>query len=534
MKKAICLVFLLVYSISLPHVGYAAESKDATAESVVGLLVDMLVENGTLTQEQARTVAQRVQWLDEEVERVKQEEAEKIRKLEQTVQWLDEQVARARQKEAQERMRASREQTEQDLHTMAASDDAMKVSWDDGLRFESRDGNFETKIGGRIIADTLNTFSHGDLPNSIRPSGDFNNRNDMAYIRSARLNIEGTLFEDYFYNFEYEFDGDINTKTEVDGLRDMYMGMKDIPFIGSVSVGHTKEPFGLEESTSRSNITFLERSLADVFSPGFSWGVGIKNAVLDDRVTYGVGMFHTSDKSGTTSYGNAWNLTTRVTGLPWYEGKDKLLHLGTSYSLRNPKEGGFSGTGNTDDSIRFRQRPDMYTRDHIVDTGALKIDQENRLGLEGAFMYGPFSMQGEFIQTWLDPYDPSLKTGHLYGGYGSVSYILTGEHREYDKNDGRFQGVIPYKNFSLKNFSLKNFSLMNRTWGAWEIAARWSYLSLDDDDMSIDGGKAFATTVGLNWYLNPNMRIMLNWVHSERRDTDGAIDGIQLRMQVDF
>lgn len=532
MKKAIVSVFLSVYLIVSPCVSYAAESKDLAADSVVGLLVDMLVENETLTPEQAQKLAERVQWLDDEVKRVKQEEAERIQKLEETVQWLDEQVARAKQKEAAERMRAAIEQSEEHMPTPEVSGNTMEASWKDGIHFESRNGDFETKIGGRIFADVLNTYAHGDLPDSIRPQGDFNNRNDQAYLRSARLNIEGTMYEDYFYNFEYEFNGDINSKTEVDGLRDMYMGMKDIPFIGSVSVGHMKEPFSLEESTSSSNITFIERSLANVFAPGFSWGVATENELFDDRVTYGLGMFLDSDNSGTMSYGNAWSLTTRVTGLPWYAGEDKLLHLGTSYTLRNPKEGGFSG--NRDDTIRFRQRPDMYTRDHIVDTGTLSIDKENRLGLESAFVYGPFSMQGEFVGTWLEPHDPSLDTGYLYGGYGAISYILTGEHRVYDKNDGRFQGVIPYKNFSLKNFSLKNFSLMNRTWGAWEIAARWSYLCLDDKAMAIEGGETFATTVGLNWYLNPNMRIMLNWVHSELSDTDGAIDGIQLRMQIDF
>ena len=504
MKKAIFSVFLLVCLISSPYASYAAEREGyagrgkeyaAASEDVVDLLVEMLVGNGTLTQEQGQKLAQRAKRLEAE-------------------------MVSAKQKEAEERKRASVEQwREQEI--------PMQTSWKDGIRFESRNGDFKTKIGGRIFSDLLNTYSHGDLPDSIRPLGDFNNRNDEAYMRSVRLNIEGTMYEDYFYNFEYEFNGDINTKTEVDGLRDMYIGMKNIPFIGSVSVGHMKEPFSLEESTSHSNTIFLERSLANVFAPGFSWGVGIHNAVLDDRVTFAGGIFLNSDNSGTTSYGDAWNLTARVTGLPWYGGKDKLLHIGTSYSLRNPKEGGFV---TADHTIRFRQRPDMYTRDYIVDTGTFDINKENRLGLESAFVYGPFSLQGEFIGTWLEPYDTAQdSTGFLYGGYGALSYIITGEHRIYDKNDGRFKGVIPDKNFSLKNFSLKD-----RSWGAWEITARWSYLSLEDKDMDIQGGKAFATTVGLNWYLNPNMRIMLNWVHSELEDTNGAIDGIQVRVQVTF
>jgi phosphate-selective porin OprO/OprP len=552
MKKAIVSVFLSVYLISLPYASYAAESE-------VDLLVEMLVDNGTLTQEQAQKLAQEAKRLKEAKERARQEEREEIiticiQQVDHTIQphkeaedMLSTSLEQLEQKmrthkEAEEMLSASIEQLEQKMRTYKEAEEinstsieqtqqqaiTMDASWKDGLRFKSRDGNFETKIGGRIFADLVNTSADGELPESIRPQGDFNNRNDEAYIRSARLNIEGTMYEDYFYNFEYEFEGDINTKTEVDGLRDMYMGMKGIPFMGRVSVGHMKEPFSLEESTSSSDTTFIERSLANVFAPGYSWGVASQNAFLDDRVTLGVGTFVDSDSSGTTSYGNAFGITTRVTGLPWYGGEDKLLHTGTSYTLRNPKEGGFNG--NPDDTVRFRQRPDMYTRDYLVDTDDLYIDQDNRLGFETAFMYGPFSVQGELIQTWLEPADASSHdSAHLYGGYGSVSYILTGEHRIYDKNDGRFQGVIPNKNFSLKNFSLKD-----RTWGAWEIAARWSYLSLEDKDMDIEAGEADAATVGLNWYLNPNMRLMLNWVHSKLKDTDGSIDGIQLRAQVDF
>lgn len=491
MKKAVWFVFLTVYLISSLCAGYAAAGEDYSDDGVVDLLVEMLVENDTLTKAQAKKLLEK---LEAAAERAAQKKAEEVV------------------------MSVSIEETQ-------GNEVLLKTTWDDGIRFESLNGDFKARIGGRIFADILNTNSKGNLPNVISSGGNFNERNDQAYLRSARLNIEGTMYDEYFYSFEYEFDGDINTKTEVDGLRDMYLGMKGIPYIGQISVGHMKEPFSLEESTSSSDITFIERSLANVFVPGFSWGVASQNALLDDRVTYGLGVFLNSDSSGTTSYGDTWNFTTRVTGLPWYGGKDKLLHIGTSYSLRNSPGGGYS----SDDEMRFRQRPEMNTRDYIVDTGTIDVNGENRLGLEAACVYGAFSVQGELIQTWLEPYDSSQKSGHLYGGYGALSYLLTGEHRQYDKNDGRFQGVIPNKNFSLKKFSLTD-----RTWGAWEITARWSYLSLEDKGMGIEGGRALGTTVGLNWYLNPNMRIMLNWVHSELKGTNGSIDGVQLRTQVDF
>ncbi|MDR6306728.1 phosphate-selective porin [Nitrobacter vulgaris] len=47
--------------------------------------------------------------------------------------------------------------------------------------------------------------------------------------------------------------------------------------------------------------------------------------------------------------------------------------------------------------------------------------------------------------------------------------------------------------------------------GAWEIAARYSYMDLNDN--LVFGGKQNNVTVGLNWYLNDNMRVMFNWIH---------------------
>jgi phosphate-selective porin OprO/OprP len=128
------------------------------------------------------------------------------------------------------------------------------------------------------------------------------------------------------------------------------------------------------------------------------------------------------------------------------------------------------------------------------------------------------------MQTWLDtPNGITSDTGYLYGGYGYISYVITGEHREYDKKSGVFKSVVPNHIFSIKD----------GTWGAWEVAARCSYLCLDSKNVGISGGTALNTTIGLNWYLNPNMRIMFNFVHSNRIGY-GAIDGVQLRAQVDF
>ena len=59
------------------------------------------------------------------------------------------------------------------------------------------------------------------------------------------------------------------------------------------------------------------------------------------------------------------------------------------------------------------------------------------------------------------------------------------------------------------------------------------YSNLDLDSGSIMGGQMKDLTLGLNWYLNPNSRVMLNYVKSKVSDIGNA-SAIQMRFQVDF
>jgi phosphate-selective porin OprO and OprP len=444
------------------------------------LLVEMLVENGVLTQEQAQLLASKA----------KEKAAKKAE--EKTTRGTDTSAKKSH------------------------SDNTVKTTWKNGLKFETPDLNFNARIGGRIHADMVYVRGQSALTDMIRPQGDFNRRNDRALIRRARLYFEGTVYKDVFYKLQYDFSGDLNNNNEVEGFKGAYIGVKNIPYVGKITVGQMKEPFGLERLTSSNDITFIERALPSVFTPGYSWGAMVDNNWFDERVTFSLGAFRNSTESGTMASDSEWNLTTRVTGLAWYEAKDKLAHLGASYSLRVPES--------TDRyRVRYRQRPELRTRDRFVDTGNFAIDLENRSGLEGAVVYGPLSIQGEFMQTWVDNPAGLSKTGYLYGAYGYVSYFLTGENRKYNKSSGEFSGVEPRENFSIEN----------GTWGAWELAARYSHLDLDDKEAGITGGILNDITLGVNWYLNPLVRIMFNYVHSHRAGY-GHADGVQGRVQVAF
>ncbi|MEQ1825358.1 MAG: porin, partial [Pirellula sp.] len=123
----------------------------------------------------------------------------------------------------------------------------------------------------------------------------------------------------------------------------------------------------------------------------------------------------------------------------------------------------------------------------------------------------------------------------LNGAYSQVGFFLTGEHRPYDRKAGAIDRVIPFHSVSK----------CGGGWGAWEIAGRWSYLDLTDQQ--ILGGMMQNMTAGLNWYVNPNCKCVFNYIHSwaDARPSRNGIntsnnfinsqtDAYGLRCQLDF
>jgi phosphate-selective porin OprO/OprP len=71
--------------------------------------------------------------------------------------------------------------------------------------------------------------------------------------------------------------------------------------------------------------------------------------------------------------------------------------------------------------------------------------------------------------------------------------------------------------------------------GAWEVAARLSYIDLSDEN--IRGGRLTDVTLGINWYLNPYCKFVGNYIHAfldhpVRGDSDTDIYAV--RAHLDF
>jgi phosphate-selective porin OprO/OprP len=287
-----------------------------------------------------------------------------------------------------------------------------------------------------------------------------------------------------------------------------------------------REPYSLENSTAGGNLTFLSRSLPTLaLAPGRNIGIATASTAFDKRMTWSAGWFWNTGSFD--NFGGAkdalnnsigTDVVARVTGLARYAdaGRD-LIHLGLSLSHQRYS-----------DQVRTRAVPEtILTTDDLVDTGKVKLDSALQINPEFAMVSGPWSFQAEYFHTALKA--SGAGNSRLRGIYAFGSYLLTGESRSYDRDAGVFDGVRPKRKFAWGG----------EGWGAWEVALRLS--SVDLTDGAVSGGRQTDVTAGLNWYINDDARVMLNYVHGRVSDRANppAIDGgrvnvLQARVAIDF
>ena len=401
--------------------------------------------------------------------------------------------------------------------------------WSEGFKFESSDGRFNFKFGGRIMNDWVVIGSYDD---NLRTS--LGDPTQGTEFRRVRFFNSGTIYNNIDYKLQFDFVGG-----DAD-LKDAYIQINQIPAIDHLKIGRYKEPFGLEELTSSKYITFMARALTSPFQPSRNSGVTTHNKVLDGRMTYAIGTFLNTDGFGSTQAGETaqFNVTGRITGLPW-EKENNLVHLGFAYQLRNPDK----------NEVQYSSEPETHQQPDFVDTETLdNVSDENIMGFELAAVYGPFSIQSEFQRSTLnrtisldntqnsETKDKEISTNFsAFYVYGSV-FLTKGDHRSY--GGGSFGRVKPKKNFGQES-----------GFGALELALRYSDLDLIEGKSAItdgdfvgsslvEGGELSDITVGLNWYLNPSTRIMFNYVFADvdrgPNNANGDAGFFRTRFQIDF
>lgn len=376
-------------------------------------------------------------------------------------------------------------------------------------QFTSADKAFSFKLRGRIELDT----AFFDVRRGER---DFNNG---AELRRARLGMEGKMFTDWGYRLEADVAAgsrDDSSGSEVD-VKDAYIQYNGIKDVG-ITVGQHKTPNGLDQLTSSTNLIFMERaSFSEAFldrrNGGGDFKLGISGRYAQPNWTLTLGAFGENTAiTGNSGADEGYSFHGRATFAP-VNTDENLIHLGVSGLWRD--------TGGRE-SVRFGDRPEVRVDGtRLVDTSAFSAKSYTFVGAEFIGATGPVFVQAEYGRTNVERPN-GLADVAFDGGYVQAGWFLTGERLPY--KDGVLGRVEPKNNFSLKDGGS----------GAFQLAARYSALGLNDG--LIQGGRSENLTVALNWYANPYLRVMLNWVRfdTSRRgiETDG--DAFATRFAVNW
>jgi len=254
--------------------------------------------------------------------------------------------------------------------------------------------------------------------------GDFGSSLDVRRFRAFAV---GTIDRHLRYHVEYDFGADWGFKDAfVEGVdRGLTVWGYDI---GQFRLGHFKEPFSLERQTSSNSFGFLEWSLpVGTFAPGRNIGFMLHDTARRDRVSWAAGFFSFGKSQEDNVSTSTLSITGRVTGLPiWQDEGRRLLHLGASFSTREPRS----------NEVQYTSRPEARFVPFMIDTGTITSSKTDLYGLEVAGVRGPLWLQSEWIQASVAA--PDAGDPNFWGAYVQVGWFITGEVRHYQRGNGTF------------------------------------------------------------------------------------------------
>ncbi len=251
-----------------------------------------------------------------------------------------------------------------------------------------------------------------------------------------------------------------------------------------IQAGQYKQFNSLEELTSTRHNDFQSKAMVtNLF--GIARRVGVSYGVEEASYGYSVGWF---GRELTRNLAHGAGFGGRAYYAPIND-VGHFLHFGLS-----------ANDFDTDaDTLRLRVRPDAdLATARLIDAGNMtNTDRQTTIGVEGAYVNGPFKVQAEYMHSTVDRFavnsasqsskDFSGDSWYLYGLWN-----ITGETWTYKAG----LPVTQYPNDPAA--------------GMWQVGLR--YDSTDLNDNQVLGGEEQNITLGVNWYWRANFKFMLNYV----------------------
>ena len=369
--------------------------------------------------------------------------------------------------------------TQENLDKMATTNPV--VSTKGGIKITSPDKKFEASIGGRIHFD------------AYAYDRDLADTTGTTEFRRARLTLQGKA-----YGWDYKMENDFGAGGGLEGFRDVYIARSALG--GKFTIGHFKPYRSMEELTSSNEILMMERPFASATGlfngRQFQQGVGYLRA--GDNYTAGFSAFNLRGASGTRNEGVGY--AGRATFAP-INTAESTLHFGGWVSQENANKG--SADLRASASYAGRRGPSQT----IATVSGASGDEVTAYGLEAAGSFGPVFFQGEYANaSFGQPIGPDqdVASWYLQG-----SWHLNGGHKPYKSGTGVFGSAAAADR------------------GLWELTAR--YDSIENKDVpELD---VSSWIVGMNYYVNPNLRFMFNYTQGDNGFTGDETGQYALRTQ---
>jgi len=459
-----------------------------------------------------------------------------------------------------------------DVQNQQAS--AVKVTIANGRpTIASADGNFTAQIRALAQADWgyySQTAAAAALPTAYGPD-----LGSGANFRRVYLGIQGKLFGDWSYNFNYDFGGSGGTETpgHIQSVYLEYDGLAPWAF----RVGAFPPPTNIEDGTSSSDTIFLERNAPSDLQRNIAGGDG-RDAVTilytgdtvfgaasftGNKIQDGAKALAAAGATAAPNYDEQLAVVGRLSYLPISSADAHwLIGVNGTYVIKPPDlvPNGTATLATTPgasakNSVTLSDPPELTIDSNgtlLATTGSQPANHVSQWGAETAGNFQNFYGQAGYYGFQVDRAPVAFKTftsatasattvvqpsnNSFSAWYVQGSWILTGESKGYNPATGSFTPPKPAHPFSLDDGG----------WGAWELAARYSALNLNShaNDGSnvitawtgattrtytyyntVRGGDQRIATVGLNWYPNNTVRFALNyeWIDVNRLQTPAAV-----------
>ncbi|HEX3718522.1 MAG TPA: porin [Verrucomicrobiae bacterium] len=409
---------------------------------------------------------------------------QRINSLEQQLKQLQSQVQQ--QQSAPPAQSPTQPPVGQSASVPPAKSPVVFTAGPEGFGFQSRDSNFVMQLHGLVQMDSRTFFTDDKAKG-----------NDSFLLRRARPIISGTVYHDFDYLITPEFGG--NTVQVVDALINYHL---DPQF--QLQLGKMKPPVGLEAQQQEQYTFFNERTLATDLLPYRDIGVELHGDLFDGVVSYAAGVFNGVPDNVTTTtnydFDNNKSFDGRLFVQPFRKTSitplQKLgLGVAGTYQVDSGSTNNGNTTGLTQGFITPGQEKFFTYSNSVASTGV-----HTRITPQGYYYWGPFGLMGEYVSTedHVSNFAKKITAANLNNTAWEISggYVLTGE-------DDSYNGVTPKHPFSP----------FNGRWGALQLVGRYSELDVDKNsfkgfaDPKASASQAAAWGVGLNWYLNRNVRI---------------------------